>query len=156
MDRTPKPLNPEALKIARELLTIKGAAEVVAQVAIDHLAIKKEIGDELRVKAAEMREIAKNGEKRIDALREDGLKRVAEVEKQHEDVMNRLRDAQPELHRFEFRLDLEAGTYTPEAGRELDAESNSTPEKSAPDAQNDNIRAMVDGLLSKFMTKSDP
>jgi len=145
-----KAFNPAALKIARELDGMASPGAIIAESAIAMLQLKVETDLKLKEQTAGLRETADNAEKQLRKLRTDARREIAIADAKHEDVMQRLRAAQPELQDIEFRINLEEGTFTPERDRSLDAQDNETPEKNAPKETVVNITEMVNDLLSRI------
>jgi len=154
MDKQPKALNSAARKIAAELKTIAPNAGGLADLAIKMIEIQQETRAKLKEMGAEMRKIADESQKRIDALKDEGSKKIGGVEKQHDDIMERLRDAQPELKTIEFELDLKNGTYTYTEDRDM-TEGNPTPEESASPKVMSDIEEMVNQLMKRVGRKEE-
>ena len=136
MDKQPKALNSAARKIAAELKTIAPSAGGLADLAIKMIEIQQETRAKLKEMGAEMRKIADESQKRIDA------------------IMERLRDAQPELKTIEFELDLKNGTYTYTEDRDM-TEGNPTPEESASPKVMSDIEEMVNQLMKRVGRKEE-
>jgi hypothetical protein len=145
-------LNPEALKIALELNELESAAEFAAMLAIKHITMRSELRNMLKEKATEMRAIARKGEEEIEKLREKGFKKVTELEKQHDDLFDRLRLAQSELQGYEFRVDLEEGMYFIEGPIQEKQDEESKEEKEEDHVELD-IDQVLKEVLSRFQKK---
>jgi predicted phage tail protein len=105
--------NPEALKIAKELLDITPIAATISMnvQAMDEL--RNEIKDELMEKSKELRKIAKDGDRKLTKMKENAKEEVDKAREVHNAIIARIREAQPELKDKEFRMDLDEGTFTP-------------------------------------------
>lgn len=154
MDKTPQKFNPQALKIAQELKKFDAPAGIVAKCALDMIEIRNEIREELKKQADVMRKIARDGEKKLSKAKKQAQDEVKKVEKQHDAIMERLREAQPELRDIEFRMNLEDGTWTHEGPRSLDQENNATPEVSATPEVMASIHDMVGDLMKRISARS--
>lgn len=141
LDKTPKKFNPEALKIIKEMEDLKTPAAVMITAVQKAQELREEIHEELKKQSAIMREIAEKGDTRLDALKEEAREKVKKVEFLHKDIVNRLREVQPELKNIEFKMDLEEGTYTP---TEVRGEQEVKHEEVT-----DEIKKMVADLLRK-------
>ena len=145
-----KYFNPQALNIVRELKGVLSPSALIAEAALKMLVLKAETNQKLKEQAAVLREIARDADNELKKMREETRKRIAEVDEKHEDVMQRLRAAQPELKEIEFSMNLEDGTYEEVGPRSLDDDNNATPEKDAPEEMVVNITTMVSDLLNRI------
>lgn len=151
MDHTPRKFTPEALEIAKELMNLHTPAEFLIDTVKELAEIKDEVRKELAEQAKKMRKIAQDGEKRMVELKNRSQKAVKDIGEKHDSIMQRLREAQPELKTIEFKVNIEDGTFTPTHERDL-----STPLRPEDTAREENLSAakdMVNELFDRLKKK---
>jgi hypothetical protein len=151
-EAVPQPLNPEAWLAAKQLTKIMGSAEVVAEIAIKHRNLRAERQKKIMEVAVQLRDLMKSTDDQVNKLREDGIKEIEKIEAEHDRIMQEIRDAQSELRKHEFSLNVEEGTYTLVAARdpsEITVEASTV--VTSEDHEETRIKATVDALLAKYM-----
>jgi hypothetical protein len=151
-DAVPQKLNAEAWKEAKRLNSVVGAAETIAKIAAEHIELRAERQRDMMEAAIKLRDMMQDADKKMKQLREDGLAEIQRIEKEHDAIMLKIREVQPELQNHEFSLNIENGTYTLIGARDpeeiiVEAEEETT----AEDPETVRIKATVDALLAKYM-----
>lgn len=153
LDKTPKPLNDEAKKLAKEFKDVTGTTEFLAQTAVQVMTVKREVEQELRQQSQVLRDIARKGDERLTKVREEAAAKLNKIDEMHTKYIAALRAAQPELEYYEFRINVEDMTYTLVSEREIvvDDEKPKEDVKVDEDPTMASVKEMVENLLSKVM-----
>jgi hypothetical protein len=159
MEHKPQPFNPEALRIARELVDNKAELpDILAKMAIEVIEVRNHYKKLLHEKTAELRALVREGAQKMDTLKEMGLTAIQQMEKNHNDVVERIRQAQPELQDCEFKFDLEDGTYTIYGPRGTAIDDDEEEEKKEPEPELNEATAatkkMVEDLMARIGRKA--
>jgi hypothetical protein len=149
MNKGTFPLNESAKAIAKEFASRVGTTEFLAQTAVKVLTVRHEVEAELKAQGAKLIRIAKDGDKKLEALREESKRGLDEIEKKHHAYIQLLRTEQPELRDVEFTLSDDYESYTVTGPREIVVSDEEVKERR--DEAEDTVKSMVDSLLSKYM-----
>lgn len=152
MDKTPKPLNADALAIAKSQLPMLTEKESKLQRSLLKVTMAVE---EMRAKVKlSVLEQIKDCDRKTQEMLQGKEEEISRLEELRREVFANIRDAQPELRTIEFSLDLGNGTYTPlcSVGHDPD-EVEKLDLNNLPDDMPEEVKQQLNLLMAKLTGK---